>query len=207
MPGIQNSKSTLDYLGTIGSDDRGDSLQLSNSAQALVALAGVIISEAGNNLDKGGNTATGKTESSMRATNIVANGTNIELDIQIASTYKFLNDGVKGWKSGKGKYQFKKKFPGKKMIGAIKSWVKVRKIATKYKAISANERKNQNIKKLSKSQEVERVATAMAVKIKRDGIAPTKFFTKAVATARKEQKKLFADALKLDIIESLNDLN
>lgn len=200
MPSIQNNKSTLDYLGTIGSNDRGDSLKLSNSAQALVTLAGIIIGEASDNLDKGGNTATGKTASSMKATNIVTKGTNLELDIQIASTYKFLNDGVKGWKSGKGKYQFKKTPPGKKMVGAIKKWIKVRSIVTKYKAISANESKN---KKISKDT----MAYAMAVKVKRDGIEPTKFFTKALATARKEQKRLFADALKLDIIESLNDLN
>lgn len=207
MPGIQNDKATLDYLGGIGSDDRGDSLQLSNSAAALVKLAGIIISEATDNLDKGGNVATGNTASSMKARDIVQNGTSFELDIEIASTYKFLNDGVKGTQGGTGKYSFKTSRPGEKMAKAIRAWLRVRKIATKYKAKSKNERKNQRIKKLveSKDGRLTALSYAIATNIKKKGIKPTKFFTKAVATARQEQKKLFADALKLDIIESLNN--
>lgn len=209
MPEIQNSKSTLDYLGTIGNDDRGDSLQLSNSAQALVTLAGIIIGEATDNLDRNGNVATGKTASSMVARDIVAKGTNFELDIEIVSTYKFLNNGVKGVESGTGKYSFKTKRVGEKMAKAIRSWLKVRKIVTKYKPINRTERKNKRINKLVQSADgkLTGLSYAIATNIKKKGIKPTKFFTRAVATARQEQKKLFADALKLDIIESLNDLN
>ena len=209
MPGVQNRKDTLDYLGTIGSDDRGDSLQLSNSAAALVTLAGVIIGEATDNLDRNGNTATGNTASSMKALDIVTKGTSFELDIEIASTYKFLNDGVKGVESGTGKYSFKTKRPNEKMAKAIRAWLRVRKVVTKYKAINKTERKNKRINKLVQSADgrLTGLSYAIATNIKKKGIKPTKFFTKAVATARIEQKKLFADALKLDIVESLNELN
>jgi hypothetical protein len=210
MPGSQNSKATLDYLGGIGSDDRGDSLELSNSAAALVTLAGVIIGEATDNLERNGNIATGETATSMKARDIVVQGTNYELDIEIASTYKFLNDGVKGVESGKGKYSFKTKRPSKKMAAAILRWLKVRSLSgkIKYKAVSKNEGKNKRIHKVvSEAKNREALSYAVAASIKKRGIKPTKFFTKAIETARREQNTLFADALKLDIIESLNDLN
>jgi len=207
MPGIQNSKAVLDYVGTIGSTDRGDGVVLGNSAAALVQLAGFIIGEATDNLDKGGNVATGNTASSMKARDIIVNGNNMSLDIEIVSTYKFLNDGVKGVEGGKGKYSFKTKRPGEKMAKAIRAWLRVRKVATKYKAVSKGERKNQRIKKIvqSKDGKLTALSYAIATNIKKKGIKPTKFFTKAIEAARKEQKKLFADALKLDIIESLNN--
>lgn len=206
MPGIQNNQSTLDYLGTIGSTDRGDGVTLNNSAKALVQLAGFLIGEATDNLDKGGNVATGNTASSMKAVNIVTNGANYSLDIVIASTYKFLDQGVKGVESGKGKYSFKTKHPSAKMAKAIRAWLRVRKVATKYKAVSKNERKNQKIKKLVKSRDglLTGLSYAIATNIKKKGVAPTKFFTKAIEATKKEQKKIYANAFKLDIIESLN---
>lgn len=207
MPGLQNSQQTLDYLGTIGTNDRGDNLPLGNCAKALVELAGYLIGEATDNLDKKGNTATGGTASSMVARDIVVNGTQFELDIEIASTYKFLNDGVKGVESGTGKYQFRTKRPGKKMMMAIKKWLKVRKVATKYKAKSAGERKNQQIAKVVESVDgkLTGLSYAIATNIKKRGIKPTKFFSKAVDATKRRQKEVYAKAFKLDIIESLNN--
>jgi hypothetical protein len=208
MPGIQNSKQTLDYLGTIGSTDRGDGVTLGNSAKALVQLAAIIIGDASDNLEKAGHVATGGTISSMKARDIVVNGTNMSLDIEIASTYKFLDQGVKGVESGQGKYSFKTKRPSAKMAKAILKWIKTRALSgkIKYKAVSKNEGKNKKLNKvLSEAKNREALSYAIATNIKKKGIAPTKFFSKAIASARKEQKKLFADALKLDIIESLNN--
>lgn len=212
MPARQNSKQILDYLDTIGTTDRGDDLPLGNCAKALTELAGFLIEKATENLDKRGNTATGGTATSMRARDIVVNGTQYELDIEIASNYKFLNDGVKGTEGGTGKYQFKTKYPGKKMALAILKWIRVRRIASKYKAKSAGERKNQRIKRMSaKADSQKSLAYAMATNIKKKGIKPTYFFSgknfSAVEATKQEQKKLYAEAFKLDIIESLNDLN
>lgn len=205
MPGIQNSKGTLSFLDGLGTKDRGDKVEFNNVGAALVELADFLITEARSNMDKNGNTATGQTASSMKASDVKTNATKLQVDISIDSTYKFLDQGVKGVESGKGKYQFKTIYPNKKMALAILKWVRKRGIATKYKAISKTERKNQRIKRMiKKSDNLKGMAYAISTNIKKKGIKPTKFFTKAIEATKKEQKKRFAEALKLDIIETFN---
>ena len=205
MPGIQNSKETLSFLDGLGSNDRGDKVQFNNVGAALVELADFLITEARGNMDKKGNTATGGTASSMKAGPLQTNASRLQVDISINSNYKFLDQGVKGVEGGTGKFSFKSKYPSKKMALAILKWVKVRRVATKYKAISATEKKNQRIKNISaKADSQKSLAYAIATNIKKKGIKPTKFFTKAIEATKKEQKKRFAEALKLDIIETFN---
>lgn len=206
MPGIQNSSKTLSFLDGLGDNDRGDKVKLNHVAEALVELADHLITEARNNLDKKGNVASGGTSSSLKAGPLQTNASRMQIDISVASTYKFLNDGVKGVESGTGKYQFKTKRVGEKMAKAIRAWLRVRKIATKYKAISKTERKNQRIKKMVDSADGKLTALsyAIATNIKKKGIKPTKFFTKAVDSTKKLRKDKFSKALKLDIIESFN---
>ena len=205
MPGIQNSKGTLSFLDGLGTKDRGDKVEFNNVGAALVELADFLITEARGNMDKNGNTATGQTASSMKAGPLQTNASKLQVDISIDSTYKFLDQGVKGVEGGTGKYQFKTKYPNKKMALAILKWVRKRGIATKYKAISKTERKNQRIKRMiKKSDNLKGLAYAISTNIKKKGIKPTKFFTKAIEATKKEQKKRFAEALKLDIIETFN---
>jgi len=212
MANNQNSKSTLDYLGTIGSKDRGDQVSLNHVAEALVALAEFLIERAGHNLDKGGNVATGNTKTSMVARRIQISGLKMELDIEIVSTYKFLDQGVKGVQGGTGKYSFKYLPAGSKMALAILKWLRRRGIATKYKPYSTNaahkgatEAKNQRIKKaINASNNLKSMAYAIATGIKKKGIKKTLFFTNAIRDTKTLQKKMYADAFKLDIIESLN---
>lgn len=201
------------FLDRIGTTDRGDSLPLGNCAKALVELADFLIETARGNLDKGGNMATGDTASSMVARDIIINGSQYEIDIEIASTYKFLDQGVKGVESGSGKYSFKSKYPNAKMAAAIRKWLKVRKVVSKYKAYSTDpankgktERKNKRIKKLVDSADgrLMGLSYAIATNIKKKGIKPTKFFSKAIDDTEKLQKEKYAAAFKLDIIESLN---
>ena len=205
MPGIQNSKGTLSFLDGLGTKDRGDKVEFNNVGAALVELADFLITEARGNMDKNGNTATGQTASSMKAGPLQTNASKLQVDISIDSTYKFLDQGVKGVEGGTGKYQFKTKYPNKKMALAILKWVRKRGIATKYKAISKTERKNQRIKRMiKKSDNLKGMAYAISTNIKKKGIKPTYFFSKAIEATKKEQKKRFADALKLDIIETFN---
>lgn len=226
MANIQNSADTLKWLGGIGSDDKGDKVVLNHTATALVDLAEFLITTAEENLDKKGNRATGKTAASMKIVNLSTNATKASLDIEILSTYKFLNEGVKGYESGKGKYQFKKPNWGRKKDGkkggkgktpeivvAIKKWLKDRKVVSTYKAISKTESKNKKIKKIVDSADgkLTGLSYAIATNIKKKGIKPTYFFSgksySAVEATVKKQKKLFADAFKLDIIETLKNLN
>lgn len=201
------------FLERIGTTDRGDALPLGNCAKALVSLADFLIENARGNLDKGGNVASGDTASSMKAKDIVIHGNQFELDIEILKTYKFLDQGVKGVESGQGKYSFKSKFANKKMAAAIKKWLKVRRVVSKYKAYSTDpknkgktEKKNKRIKKMVDSVDgrLTGLSYAIATNIKKKGIKPTKFFSKAIEATKREQKEKYAAAFKLDIIESLN---
>jgi hypothetical protein len=211
MPGIQNSRSTLNFLGGLGTTDRGDNVKLNNTAKALVILSEFLIKTAQNNLNKGGNIASGATSDSMEARQIQVNGSKMSVEIEILSTYKFLDKGVRGVKSGTGKYSFKTMYANKRMKNAIKKWLLKRSIASKYKAISKTEAKNQEIKrKVTNARNVDKMdafAYAVAVSIKKKGIKPTMFFSKAVAATERKAKEEFAKAIKLDIVESIGELN
>ena len=205
MPGIQNSNETLDFLGTIGTTDRGD--EMPATAKALVELAGFLIETASDNLERKGHVATGDTISSMKAVNLDLAGPNKSIEVQILSTYKFIDQGVKGTKGGNGKYQFKNNFVGKKMHSAILRWLKKRSLSgrIKYRAVSKNERKNKQINKaVNDAKSRSSLAYAVATNIKKNGIDRTLFFTNAVKATQKESKKKFAAALKIDIINSIN---
>lgn len=210
MPGIQNSKQTLDYLGKIGSKDRGDNIATNNLAKALIASGQLLIDTATDNLERKGNIATGNTASSMKLVNLDVRTLRMSVDIEIASTYKFLNDGVRGTKGGSGKYSFKNPYPSKKMALSILKWLRKRGLSgrTKYKAKGANEKKNKQIHKaISGATNLKSMAYAISSSIKQKGIRPTHFFTNAVTATKKQQEKLLGDAFKLDVIETLNDFN
>lgn len=206
MPGIPSGKKQLALAGldSLGSNDRGDSLELSETAKALVDIAYCVVSTAQDNLDKDGSVATAELESSIQAENIKIDGTSLSVDIVLLDRYKFINDGVKGVESGKGKYQFKTIYPSKKMATAILKWVRKRGIATKYKAISKTERKNKRIKKMiEESDNLKGMAYAISTNIKKKGIKPTKFFTKALKGCTDNLPDVIAKGYKLDIINSL----
>jgi len=200
----QNSKSTLDFLSTLGSKDRGDAMP--ESAKALAQLAGFLIETATKNLERKGNMATGDTASSMKIVNVDLSGVNMSVEVEILKTYKFLDQGVKGTKSGSGKYSFKNKYVGYKMANAIEAWLRNRgsKGRIKYKAVSRTEKKDKSIHKaLHKTNDITSLAFAVASSIKQKGIKKTLFFTNAVKETEKASRKKFAEAFKIDIINSL----
>jgi len=210
MPGIQNSKAVLDYLGTIGSNDRGDDTKLNNVARALVQSGQFLIDTATRNLQNGGNVATGETAASMKLVNIDIKAPLMSVDVEILKTYKFLNDGVKGTKGGSGKYSFKTKYPSKKMALAILKWARKRGMSGKviYTPKGKNEAKNVRINKMINSADsLKSMAYAMSSSIKQKGIKPTKFFTKAVEATKRQERDKLGKAFRLDIIETLNQLN
>ena len=206
MPGIQNSKSTLDFLGALGTR-RGD-VVIEKSAQGLVKLAAFLIEKASNNLERKRNVATGDTISSMKVVNLDFTGTKLSVDVQILSTYKFLDKGVKGTEGGTGKYKFKVPFPSGRKTGkkskffeAIYKWVQIRNIrgtqARKYRPYGKAEQKDVNINATKSA------AFAITANIKKKGIRPTFFFTNAVKDTQKQAKKIIGQGFKLDIIQNL----
>ena len=207
-------------LSELGSIDKGSPLPLNKTARALVDMAAFLITKAQQNLNSDGTNATGDLEESMHVENLAIDGSRMSVDVVILDRYKFVNDGVKGVQSGKGKYQFKTIFPNKKMATALLLWLrggknKTRTVSNVERAVIHSEPKKRkteikNLKQgamVDKAKSLKSLAYATAVAIKKHGIKPTKFFTKAVKETEKEWKKELAKGFKIDIIESLKNGN
>lgn len=216
MPGIQNSKSTLDFLGALGVN-RGDVI-IEKSAEGLVKLAAFLIETASDNMDRKKNVASGDTISSMKIVNLDLSGSKMSLDVQILSTYKFLDKGVKGTEGGTGKYQFRTNKVSKKMATAILKWLRRRGkrgsgYPKQYRPYGTGlktggkgriEQKDVKInKQVSNANNFKSLAYAVSTAIKKKGIRPTNFFTNAVKDTQKEAKKIIGEGFKLDIIQNL----
>lgn len=221
MPaGLQNKKSTLDFLNTIGGRYDQADLKLSATIRTLAELGGFLIETATDNLQRDGNVASGATAASMQIVNFDLSVPKLSLEVEILKTYKFLDQGVRGYAGGgRGKYQFKTPYVSKNMATAIRRWLnkrglKARSYPQKYGAYSTDlktggksgqERKDLAInKKISQAESLKRMSYAVAAAIKRKGIEPTFFFTKAIKATELETKKRFTAALKVDIINSIN---
>jgi hypothetical protein len=197
-------------LDNLGSNDKGDQVTFAATAQKLVDMAEYLITEAQQNLQKSGAVASGELESSISARDIVVDGTKLSIDIELLDRYVFTDEGVNGLERNVGsRFSFKTKRPGYAMQKAIKAWMRLRgRRAVKYTAISKVEKKDKRIKKMkddAKSQNS--LAFAVATNIKKRGIKPTKFFSKAVKATRTKFEKEIAAGYRIDIINSLNNLN
>lgn len=194
-------------LDNLGTNDRGDGVTLSSTAQKLVDMAGFLISEAQNNLNKSGSVATGDLDSSMKVSDIDVKGTVVGLNVELLDRYRFIDLGVKGTEGGAGEYQFKTSKPSFGMQKAIKAWLRKRaRRSTKYKPISKTERRDKKIANLrAKADSQESLAWAVATNVKKYGIKPTMFFTKAVKATERKFKKEIAEGFKVDIINSLKN--
>lgn len=192
----------LDFLGT---NDRGDALPTDNVQATLLRMAESVVVKAQANLNRSGATATGDLESSLHYEDVKFEGTKMFVNVLILDRYKFTEHGVNGLENSVGSpYSFKTKKPSIGMKNSIKSWLRQRgKRAMKYKAISRTERKDQGIKRMkAKADSQDGLAWAVATSIKKKGIKPTKFFSKAVKVTEKEFKKEIAAGFKLDIINA-----
>lgn len=192
----------LDLLGT---NDRGDALPTDNVQLTLIRMAESIISKAQANLNRTGSEATGQLEKSLHFKDAVFEGNKMIVDVMILERYKFIDSGVNGVEKSHGSpYSFKNKYANKAMATELLKWMRVRgRRAMKYKGISRTERKDKAIKKrTAKADDLKALAYATAVSIKKKGIKPTKFFTKAVKSTEKEFKKEIAAGFKLDIINA-----
>jgi len=194
-------------LSELGTVDRGSDLPLNKTAKALVDMAAFLITDAQKNLNKDGTNATGDLEESMHVENLAIDGSRMSVDVVILDRYKFVNDGVKGVESGKGKYQFKTKFANKKMATNILKWFRAGKLRTtsiRKPLGGKTEEKNIRLRDtVNKADDLKRLAYATSVNIKKHGIKPTYFFTKAIKATIKEMPKELAKSYKIDIIESL----
>lgn len=186
------------FLDDIGSNPEFSDFPIAETVKALYQLAGFLIEEANNNLQKNGNISSGALASSHKVINPEIVGKNIQIDIEALAYYAFINKGVKGTKSGSGQYSFKSAYPSKKMVEEIRGWMKRAGISTRNikRSVSKLERKRKSVAKIDS-------AYAMAKSIKMKGIKPTGYFDKAVKSAQSRAKETLESALVVDVINIL----
>lgn len=187
------------FLDTLGSNEEFTPF---NSLSALYQVAGILLQEAQENLNRVDRNSSGALSESMKILSPELVGKSIRLDIEALFYYKFVNLGVKGLKQGNGRYAFR--YPGVsvKMMLAIRKWVIKEGLKAitnrKYSGITNREIKRKSIKDTST-----RAAYMIARSIKQHGLRPTNFFTDAVITAQQASKDLLGAGLKLDVIQTL----
>ena len=167
----------------------------------LLLLAGELVEETQANLINGNHISTGEGSASIELQNPEQNGNVLTVDMLMAYYLQFVNDGVKGTKSGEGLYQFKSENPSPAMIAALQRSInKARKKSTitkKYSAVSKHEIKTANNSKAA--------AWGAAVNIKRYGIKPSGFLNRAIETTSQKIQERLGAALAIDIIKTLPD--
>lgn len=191
------------FLDDIGTNDK-NTLQPKETFTELFVVAGDFIEDAQKNLIESNTNASGQLSKSLTLGEPKKNGNIVSIDILMNFYGRFVNSGVKGTKSGSGEFQFRNNFPSRGMIESLMAGIdRAKKSSTnvnKRKSIRANEIKNANISEISN-------VFGAARNIKMYGIKATGFIDKAIkTTADKIESKLGA-ALKIDIINSLQDGN
>lgn len=187
-------------LDDLGSDKEG--LQPRDTLSELILLAGELVEDAQERLKKDNSNASGHLSESIAILDPVQSGNTVKLDIEMNFYGKFINKGVAGTKSGSGLYKFKYDKPSKKMVEAIKEGIKSAKKKTlnvnPKKTISKNEQKNVSISEIGS-------AYAAARSIVQKGIKATGFMDLAIDNTEKKVKDRLGAALKIDIINALDD--
>lgn len=191
-----------------GGDDR-NAFAPANSITVLYKKAGELVEQAQDNLNKADHVASGAGSASIKVLNPEKDGKRVRIDISMLFYLQFIDQGVRGVKSGSGKYAFKTKYPGKKMMEAIRKWLikeglKARTVRGERlkpktaKLISQRETKRKSITETSNS-----VAYAIASSIKQKGIKPSRFMERAIRDTRRDVRQDLGAALKLDVIAAI----
>lgn len=188
------------FLDSIG-EDRTD-FRARNTFTEVVLLAAELIEQAQKNLNRTNSNATGALSESLEASEPVAEGGTLSIDVFMNYYGQFVNKGVKGLKKGKSNagYAFKYEYPSKKMVEAIQAWIDQGKLKTQnvnaQKTVSKQEKKNASIGEIAS-------AYAVARSIIQKGIKPTGFMDKAIETTRAKVADRLGLALKVDITAAL----
>ena len=208
LPRAQRAVIDSGFLDSLGSNEPG-AVALDETSKAILRVSGEFIDDCATNLIKADRVSSGSLTDSMRPV-IVEAGVNNIIDIYINDYYKFVDKGVRGWQDKKGSgspYAFKRPAGGKrgssKMVTAIRKWVIREGISFRNQrsTISARDARRAKITDTST-----KTAIVISGKIRRDGLRRTGFFTDAVRTLEDKLGRGVANALRIDVIESLGKL-
>lgn len=179
-----------------------DEFRPAKTLGALYRIGSKLAERAADNLIKTDSVASGKGAESIKVMKPEKTGNSFSVDITMLYYLQFIDRGVKGVKGGSGDFSFKYINPSKKMVEAIKKYVKSerRKARTNVggAAITKREKKRKSITGETKS-----IAYAIARSIKIKGIKKTKFMQDAIRDTKKEVKEELGQALKVDVINSI----
>lgn len=189
------------FYDDIGSNDKGE-LRAKETLTVFFLICGELAESAQENLNSNNTNATGNLSKSITVEDPKDNGPIVSVDITMEEYGRYINDGVKGTKSGSGKYAFKYSNPSRKQVARMLLGIRAARKASKNvnskKTISGNEKKNSTLAEFSH-------AWGAARKVKQEGIKATGFFNRAIKKAEASVSERLGAAFKIDILNSLND--
>lgn len=192
-----------DFYDDIGSNDKGE-LQARETLTEFFLICGELAENAQNNLKDNNTNATGNLSKSIVVEDPQDKGQVVSVDISMEEYGRYINDGVKGTKSGSGKYSFKYSNPSRKQVARMLLGIRAAKKASKNvdakRSISSNEKKNATLAEFSH-------AWGAARKVKQEGIKATGFFNKAIKQAEISISERLGAAFKVDILNSLTEID
>lgn len=187
------------FFDTLGSAK--DGIAAEKTLGSIIMLAGDLVTQAQENLNKADRVATGALSNSLKVLNPEMAAGVIRVDVEALDYYKFIDAGVKGTKGGQSAkgYSYKDKMPP---VNVIRKWVIREKLKyrtpTGGKPISKREKKRSGITDTS-----QRTAFIIARAIFTKGLKRTNFFTKAVNSTKAKARDSLSKAFKIDIINAI----
>lgn len=189
------------FLDNIGSS-KDELFRPKNTFTEVILLAGELVENIQDNLNKANITSSGKLSESIIADEPTQTGAAVSIDILMNFYGAFHNKGVKGTRSGRSTagYSFKNEIVSDKMYNAIADWIKRAGRSTrtvkKYKGYGRHETKRKSIAQYDSTY-----ATARSIKMY--GLKPTGFLDNAVASTRSKVAARLGAALRIDVIDGL----
>jgi hypothetical protein len=190
------------FLNDIGSSKEGFAPR--NTLTELFLLAGELIEDCQENLNRSNRNASGKLSESLIADEPTQNGSTVRIDVLMNFYGAFVNKGVKGTRSGQSTagYSFRNEGVSENFAKKLRDWAKGGKISTrsvkKYKGYGRHEIKHKSISQYDQ-------VYALARSIKMYGLKPTGFLDRAVAKTKSKVSDRLGAALKIDVIDGLRD--
>ena len=185
--------------------DAGDyqAIDLSDIENTLTIVAAVYVRLLHDNANSKDVNSSGDMIENIKPTEVetTENGYSIGITAPDYATYQ--DEGVNGWKVNRGsRFQFKTKGTreGSAMYNSLKAWVNREGQSARNVKVGVTRRERRGMK----MQSIEtKTILAVAAKIKRFGIAPTRFWSDATKEIQQYFETELAIASKIDIINNL----
>jgi hypothetical protein len=201
---------SLDFIDSLGNGKDDFYQAKSTNVKTTVLKLGILYAKhMADELNKAHAVSSGKSADSLNPDEVVTNNGVTSVNIKGSFYLKFVDKGVNGWAQNRGSiYQYKTKGvkAGSPMVNSIKAYLEREKGFTKdkYKSGKAINDKEEKRNKLKNVDITTRRAMTVSYMIKRMGLKPTHFLSKATEKVKKDIVKELGEAFKNDIISQIN---